>query len=299
MPTVNYVREHERFIEFAADEELTFSDRCLWYALMHIFNQRANGNDWPGGFIPVKNSRLFTYFPGGFDTLVRSRNRLKQKGLIDCRAGNRNKAAPEYRMHYLCADDCPNFADKNGCYPQNTDNIQDNMRDNIRGNIKDNMWDNITDNIGDQYINQNMEYTETPVEEDDNENDEENNRARGDGITGGFYAAFGRMPYPAEVSRLNSYRLRRGFSAEMVCRALEIAAGNGAARPVEYTLTVLEDWRTEGVMQPHQVDEYQVERDILTGRNLAAGTGDSHEDWQRREEARKRRMEENRDAGIG
>jgi len=146
MPIVNYVREHERFIEYAADEELTASDRCLWYALMHIFNQRANGNDWPGDFIPVKNSRLFTYFPGGFDTLVRSRNRLKQKKLIDFRAGNRNQAAPMYKILYFC----PENTDKTEFYPQNTDNIQDNIHDNIGGNIRD----NIHDNIGYQYINQ-------------------------------------------------------------------------------------------------------------------------------------------------
>ena len=38
MPIVNYVREHERFIEYAADEHISLSERSVWYALMHIIS---------------------------------------------------------------------------------------------------------------------------------------------------------------------------------------------------------------------------------------------------------------------
>ena len=51
MPIVNYVREHRRFIDYASDEQLTSGERLLWYALMEIMNQRAQGRDWPEGFI--------------------------------------------------------------------------------------------------------------------------------------------------------------------------------------------------------------------------------------------------------
>ena len=179
MPIVNYVREHERFIEYAADEELTASDRCLWYALMHIFNQRANGNDWPGDFIPITNKRLFMFFPGGFDTLVRSRNKLKQKKLIDFHAGNRNQAAPMYKILYFY----PENTDKKEFYPQNTDNIRDNMT----GNIHDNTRDNIRDNMGYLYTNINKEQYTVPKplfgEEDEEEDD---NRAGAEAVMPGI-----------------------------------------------------------------------------------------------------------------
>lgn len=125
---VNYVREYERFIEYAADERLTANEQLLWYALMHIFNQRAEGNEWPDGFIRVNNDRLFTYLPIKWDALARARNGLKQRGLIDFRSGSRNKSVPEYRI-------IPFYAD---CCPFKTDNMGGNMGGNSGGNPGDN-----------------------------------------------------------------------------------------------------------------------------------------------------------------
>ena len=125
---VNYVREYERFIEYAADERLTANEQLLWYALMHIFNQRAEGNEWPDGFIRVNNDRLFTYLPIKWDALARARNGLKQRGLIDFRSGSRNKSVPEYRI-------IPFYAD---CCPFKTDNMGGNMGGNSGGNMGDN-----------------------------------------------------------------------------------------------------------------------------------------------------------------
>ena len=83
MPIVNYVREHMRFIEYARDEKLTASERLLWYALMHIMNQRAQGKVWPDDFVRISNSELLSYCPMKFDTLANARNSLKQRGLLE------------------------------------------------------------------------------------------------------------------------------------------------------------------------------------------------------------------------
>ncbi len=142
---VNYVREHERFIEYAADERLSANEQLLWYALMHIFNQRAEGNEWPDGFIRVTNDRLFTYLPIKWDAMARARNALKQHGRIDFRNGNRNKAAPEYRILPFY----PSY------YPLKTDNTGGNEGGNTGGNERG----NIQGNTGDFNININRTYT--------------------------------------------------------------------------------------------------------------------------------------------
>ena len=82
MPIVNYVREHMRFIEYASDEHLSASERLLWYALMHVMNQRAQGNVWPEEFIRISNERLLTLCPMKYDTLAAARNALKQRGVL-------------------------------------------------------------------------------------------------------------------------------------------------------------------------------------------------------------------------
>ena len=316
MPIVNYVREIERFIEYAADKKLTANERCLWYGLMHIFNQRANGNEWPGDFIPVSNDRVFTYCPGGFDTLARTRNRLKQLGLIDFRAGNRNKAVPEYKMVYQCPGGYPDFADKNTdyppCYPQNTDNIRDNMR----GNTGDNIRDNSGGNIRDIYPNINRDTYTVPKRflDDEEEDVEDDSRARGredesdlvpdraereSEICGAYGRFVGRNPYPAELNKLVWVGHAMKMAPVMIARAIEIAAEEGARKPVAYVLKILDDWQSAHVLQPHQIDGYRWEEDIRLGKApVFAGTGDATEDWKRREEAREARRKENVEAGL-
>ena len=310
MPIVNYVREIERFIEYAADERLTANERCLWYGLMHIFNQRANGNEWPGDFIPITNDRLFTYCPGGFDTLARARNKLKQKKLIDFSPGNRNQAAPRYRMIYFCPGSYPENTDKTEFYPQNTDNIRDNMMDNTGGNIRD----NIRDNMGDFIPNINKErYTLPNRVLDDEEDDEEDifragaceddpvkdRTERESGIRAAFSRYFGRKAYQSEVESLTWCSHTMRFSVGMVAKAIEIAAREGAVNPVRYVKTILSDWKSEHVLQPHQIDEYQVQEMIRSGKGgWAMGTGDAAEDWKIAEEKRKNRWRENAEAGL-
>ena len=151
MPIVNYVREHVRFIEYASDEHLTASERLVWYALMHIMNQRAQGNIWPDEFIRVSNDRLLSFCPMKFDTMAAARNSLKQRGLIEVMPGEKNKKSPAYRMIYFYPQYAPPETERDGgpCYPEKSDY----MWDNIGGNMGDNIGGNTGGNVGDISIN--------------------------------------------------------------------------------------------------------------------------------------------------
>lgn len=296
---VNYVREHERFIEYAADERVPANVQLLWYALMHIFNQRAEGADWPDGFIRITNDRLFTYLPIKWDAMAKARNALKQMGRIDFRNGNRNKAAPEYRI-------IPFYP---SCYPFKTDN----NGGNTGGNNGGNQWGNTGGRTGDINININDNQTKPKQYNDDDDDDDDVIRAgarededpitdraeRGAEIRRGFQFAFGRSPLPAELERLISSSWRMGFRAVMVSLALQRAAGRGAASPVDYTLEILDDWKLNEVRTPEQADEAAVEHMVSTGKYGLYGSGDPAIDYQERQEARERRRQENLRTGVG
>ena len=328
MPIFNYVREHRRFIRYASDHKLTSGERLLWYALVEIMNEQADGNAWTDDYIPISNNRLLTLCdPMGTDTLMRARSRLKQRGLIDFRPGSRNRENPAYRINLFYPVGCPVSTEKKEGYTQNAynpgDNIQDNQQDNLEDNTEDNLQDNLRGrmqgNPGDIYINLNKDYTQTKgyISDDDDEDDDDSIAracARGEGesedpvtdraerekaVRTGFLRAFGRIPYPAETGRLVVSGWRMGFSAEMVNKALETAAGRGANKPVDYTLAILEEWRQEEVMQPHQADEYRAAHDIETGKTLLPVLGDPEEFRKARQEAKQRRIRENSEAGIG
>ena len=296
---VNYVREHERFIEYAADERVPANVQLLWYALMHIFNQRAEGAEWPDGFIRITNDRLFTYLPIKWDAMAKARNALKQMGRIDFRNGNRNKAAPEYRI-------IPFYP---LCYPLKTDN----NGGNTGGNNGGNQWGNTGGRTGDINININDNQTKPKQNNDDDDDDDDVIRAgarededpitdraeRGAEIRRGFQFAFGRSPLPAELERLISSSWRMKFLPVMVSLALQRAAGRGAASPVDYALEILDDWKLNEVRTPEQADEAAVEHMVSTGKYGLYGSGDPAIDYQERQEARERRRQENLRTGVG
>ena len=301
MPIFNYVREHRRFIRYASDNKLTSAERLLWYALIEIFNEESEGNVWTDDFIRISNNRvLMLCDPMGIDTMVRARNGLKQRGLIDFKPGSRNKENPAYRIKLFYPDG----------YSQNTNNPGGNIQANRGGNIPGNPGDNLPSSMGSIYINPNRGYTQTERYADDDNDDVNDIPAREEGgedpitdradrvaaVIAGFRWAFGRAPYPVEINRLVTSGWQMQFSSEMVNKALETAAGHGAQKPVDYALSILDDWRNNDVMQPHQVAEYQVQHRIDTC-DLWFGQS-SEENDEAKKEARRQRREENRKAGI-
>lgn len=326
MPFVNYVREHNAFIEYAADNGLRPNEILVWESLFHIMNQRANGNYWPDGFIRVKNDRLLTYAPIGFDSLSRARNALAQRGLISYRPGKRNTDVPMYELHYLTAASIPEPVDNpvdnfgySECYPQFADNMGYNMGGNMGYNIRDNMGGN----IGYQYININNKpkETETYIDDDDeddvgitrgrarayerlhvveNQNDEyaAADAALADAAAKAVKTYFGREATPAEARSMAICARLSGFGPDMLSKALQIAATQGARVPGAYIRRILSEWRDEDVQTPDEADEYQVMSDARDGRN-EFGSGDAFEDYKRMEEARKERRERHEAAKGG
>lgn len=152
---VNFVRENMAFMEYARNEMLTANERLLWYALLYIMNRRANGSDWPEGFISVTNGEVLSYCPFGEDSLAASRNKLIQRGLIDYVKGERNKKAPQYKMCYFYPELSTGQSTANESYPKISGNTGGNTRGNMGGNSWGNSEGNAKGNMGGIYINNN------------------------------------------------------------------------------------------------------------------------------------------------
>lgn len=259
MPIVNYVREHIRFMEYATDEHLSASERLLWYALMHIMNQRAQGKVWPDEFIRISNDRLLSYCPMKYDTIAAARNGLKQRGLIEFTPGEKNKKSPAYRMIYFypeyAAPDTESDADE-VCYPKKSDNIGGN----IGGNIGDNIGYNTGGNTGDNIIN----FTGTRTGTIQGKREEEEDLSPDAGALGAVARSwrqfFGREATPAALAYIDRVAKACGMGEDMVALAIKNASIRMAESPAEYAATLLADWDKHGVTDLEKAGIYEAER---------------------------------------
>ena len=330
MPFVNYVKEHEAFIEYAADNNFRPNEILVWEALFHIMNQRANGNYWPDGFIRVKNDRILTYAPIGFDSLARARNTLAQRGLISYKPGKKNSEVPMYELHYLTAASNPQLHDTPVdnpvdtsvypvCYPLTADNTGYNMGDNIGGNMRDNTRGKLSyQNIN---LNNNQSRQNKTCFDDDEVVDDEQprGRARAYELCDGQFvdedadqiaedatnaetaakaikANFGRDATPAEAQQIAICARLSGLDAPMIAKAVQIAARHGARIPLSYVVRIFQEWQYEQVRTPDEADEYQFMADARDGRNMY-GSGDVSTDYDRMKKAREERRQKHEEAG--
>ena len=231
MAYVNYVREHMAFIEAASDKGLSGNERALWYALMHIANQRASGSDWPEDFISIPNTRLLAYVPFGESKIPEIRNRLKQHGLIDFRRGERNKRAPEYKIIYFAAELSTDYPQKmESCRRNGSNNGSNN------GNRNLNLYRN-------PYRNPNA------YEDDDNEEDEETRtrEALGKCVDQAYRDGLHRSPLPIERQQLIAAALTYGMSESLTEQAIKRSALRAAKSPALYAAELMRDWHRRGV----------------------------------------------------
>lgn len=269
MPYVNYVREHERFIEYAADERLTVAEMALWEALFHIMNARATGSVWPDGFIRITNKRVLTYCPVKFDTMAAARNRLKQRGLIDFVPGDVNHS-PMYKMNY--------FYPENDSYSKNWDSLGDKM-----GNrTGDSMGERLGDKTGDNIINYTGNEDITIPPEEDNPTTEEIARAQASELYPKRERALTRKEEIALASVLSwldyakNVRQMYGeygmalimamlesdrFTIDLVIYAMEKTIERNERyefaldNPIAYTQKLLQDWESRGFKTREDVQE--------------------------------------------
>ena len=270
MPIVNYVREHIRFMEYATDEHLTASERLLWYALMHVMNQRAQGKVWPDEFIRISNDRLLSYCPMKYDTIAAARNGLKQRGLIEYTKGEKNKISPAYRMIYFypeyAAPDTESDADYPLSYPEIPDNIGGNKGGNTGGNSGGNSGGNKGGNTGDYSINYTKEnQNKTELDDEDDQEEEGIARAREE-ATAAWIRFFGKAPTPAVQSGLAWRSAVLGFEDGVLTKAVEMAAMKASGSPFDYIITLLSDWKQQRIRSVRDVEEYTFLRDATQGK---------------------------------
>lgn len=282
MPIVNYVREHTRFIEYASDERLTGSERLLWYALMHIFNQRAQGRVWPEGFIRISNDRLLTYSAMKFDTLAAARNRLKQRGLIDFLPGKgsekgKEKAVnPMYRMNYFFPEDAndhpeipdgdsPNLGD-HPIFPDGRGYGPGYGRGYGPGDGRGYGRGDITINVNDTQDKPDGTPV-TPEEEEDEEEESssiparERMQERMGEVIDSWRKSYGTSPSPGVVQLIAGQADRLGFEEGVIGEAVREACENDAKNPPKYMLALFADWKDFGVKTREDVEQYLDLRD--------------------------------------
>lgn len=287
MAYVNYVREHMAFIERASDLNLNGNERTFWYALIHIANQRANGSDWPEDFISVPNKRLLALVSFTEKNIPALRNRLRQAGLIEFKAGERNKRAPEYKILYLTAELSTDHPQRE----ESCRNYMGNDRGNGRGNDRGNDMGN--DRGNDRGLNVNL--NDKPkrnlnVCEEDDARLELIKRAQE-----AYRSAFGHEPTTAEISRMVTAEISHHMSADMLDEAIKQAAEAHAVYPAMYVLSLLSDWRSAFVFSREDLDEYLSLKRACDGRD-AFLTSDKA--FELEQEAFTRRMQEARARGL-
>ena len=305
MSQINFVAEFRAIMETCRRDSVPGRTRLLWIALFYLANDRAREDEqtgaweWPDDFFPVNNAELATHCPLEKRAMLEARNRLKQMGVIDFKAGDNAMKPAKYRIKYLSV--CQRYKNAPQGAPQGVpQQVQQQVPQSAPQGVP-------------CYININRDTGINPGGRDEDDDDDDvicagareeddpiTDRAeRGAEIARGFRYAFGRSPLPAELERLISCSWRMGFKPVMVSLALQRAAGRGAGSAVDYTLEILSEWQRNEVRTPEQADEYHVEYLCENGKGGLYGSGDPAEDYRRREEARERRRRENLHAGVG
>ena len=306
MSQINFVAEFRAIMETCRRDSVPGRTRLLWIALFYLANDRAREDEqtgaweWPDEFFPVNNAELATHCPLEKRAMLEARNRLKQMGVIDFKAGDNAAKPAKYRIKYLSVF-------------QRFKNAPQGVPQQVPQGVPQQVPQSAPQGVP-CYININRDTGINPGRRDEDEDDEDviragareeddpiTDRAEREGdICGAFTRFVGRRPYPAELERLVWCSHAMHFLPVMVAKAIEIAAGSGAEKPAQYAMTILEDWKNNDVMQPHQISGYQWDEDIQRGKApVFAGTGDSVEDWKIREMHREERRQENLQAGIG
>ena len=232
MAYVNYIREHTAFIEFASDKNLSGNERALWYALIHIANQRASGSNWPEDFISIPNSRLLGYVPFSENKIPELRNKLKQHGLIDFRTGDRNKRAPMYKMVYF-SPELSTGSPQNGetCH-RNKDNSGRNIGNNSGGNIGNNSGGNIG-NLNVNLYGAKNQHGYGALSASLERVEDTWRRAWGKAAEDRDRDAFARM-------------IAAGYPIDDIEDAVKKAQSNADENPLGYMFRLLEDWKRFG-----------------------------------------------------
>ena len=296
MCQINPMSEIRAIAEACRRECLPAGARLLWRVLFDCANDRqkwnaaTNAYDWPDDFFPIDNAELVLNCAMEKCALLEARNRLKQIGVIDFRPGENNRRPAKYKILYLTACRCKFApaqvpADVPAQAPaQAPAGVQAHVPQCVPIYHKD------KDKETDQNKN--------GIDDDDDE-DDVLTRAREAAARQAFRQAFGKDAFPSQVELIALQGKICRMGPEKIARAIHVAAAHGARDPLSYAVSVMIEWRREGVQTPEQADEYQAMNDRHAGRGGMITSGDPAMDAREAWEARARRMDENALAAVG
>lgn len=104
---VNFIDEFRLIMRYSKDEGLSLRERSLWVALFYIANDRAKWDmytesyEWPSEFFGVNTAELSLYSSLDKRGIETARKSLKERGIIDFVAGEKNARIPQYKINYL------------------------------------------------------------------------------------------------------------------------------------------------------------------------------------------------------
>ena len=293
---VNYIREMNAWMDFVLDEEPSANAQLLWHTLMALFNRRGEGDEWPEE-IAISNQKLLLFLPFGETALKEARAELCALGRIRHIAGKRGER-PRYALVPLSAaagdkgegftvkaeatETAPVSVDKSDFSTSGRDDVADSVADRVAKATQSrphtpnvNVYAYTRDDDDERDARPRLVILSEPVNEEQDENL----------LREAFADRLPELPVTrAALHDLLMIARDLGQTPGVVCDAVAVAARRCARSPVDYILTLLDDWSREGVRTQQDLGELLVMRDALSGR-IAVG-GVTRQDL---DEARERR----------
>ena len=272
MSKVNYVREMEGFAAWAEANSLSGSERLLWQALFHLFNARAYGDDWPEGYVEFKNRDLVAASGLSRVTVLRTRIRLAERGIIDFIPGD-GSVHTAYKMRYISVEgapvaaDCRRYGENAGAVPVRAGvQIEQGGVQIEQGGVHDEQGGVQIEQAHTEYKKEsiviNGDINLDKQEEEDIYNNNINGRARDtresmyEEVIGDSYRTkVGRAPTPQEVQSIAEIAQWNRADASLVREAIE--RGASANYPSKYAVTCLMSWGDTGLRTLEELETYE------------------------------------------
>ena len=273
MSKVNYVREMEAFGDYAEANSLGSSERLVWLALFRAVNARAYGDEWPDGFIEIRNRELVATSGLSRMTVSRAREKLARRGLLDFIMGD-GESASGYKLHFFSVHGAPRPVDKSAQAVDKCDNpahveqrgaqivqggahavqgdaqIVQGDAQGEQGKDVSTPYESIVNPSVNPYINH---------EEDDIYNNNTTDaRARAEiveAIGDGYREAIGRTPTKGEVSEILEVAAWNSAGPDLVREAVK--RGSAASYPAKYAVTCLMQWGDVGLRTAEELGIYE------------------------------------------
>ena len=294
---INFVEQHNLFMQYAKRNKLSSYERIFWIALFHCANDyamAAENYEWPEDYFPVSNTEITGWT--GFDerAIRNTRNSLMQKGLLDFVKGDRKKTDPKYRLYYMKRIGCEIVPNQDievrnsgkhnglGAKTQAKSSIDCESAPNTVGNTVPNTVGSTVPNTVGKNGDSTLLYTNIKVNTKVNvnrrsrqseEEKEKDNDDDGQKVYWYFVKHFGK---PSQTAADGIYGYTREMGADMVIFAIDAAKTNGG-KSWPYIRNVLNDYKRSGLKTPEDVMRREAEREAQKARGRKKENGRERE----------------------